>query len=212
MPVCLYWVQFCIPEALTELSHVPSSDNLNTTFRFQGCILGAASGRGEVKWNTHSKDRKSGQGVSHCPCPACESPGGHIFLITYSNNIIEYNKRMQDVVKRLNPFSKMRIIYNLKKKFIYLFGCIGSSLLHVGFLQLRRAGTTLRCGVRASHCGGFSCCRARALGAQASVVVARGLQSAGSVVVVHGLHCSAACGIFLDQGSNPCPLQWQADS
>ena len=24
--------------------------------------------------------------------------------------------------------------------------------------------------------------------------------------------CSAACGIFPDQGSNPCPLHWQADS
>ena len=36
-------------------------------------------------------------------------------------------------------------------------------------------GGTLRCGARASHCGGFSCCGARALGAQASVVVARGL-------------------------------------
>ena len=45
-----------------------------------------------------------------------------------------------------------------------------------------------------------------------SVVVARGLQSAGSVVVAHELSCSAACGIFLDQGSNPCPLHWQAVS
>ena len=45
-----------------------------------------------------------------------------------------------------------------------------------------------------------------------SVVVARGLQSAGSVVVAHGLSCSTACGIFPDQGSNPCPLHWQADS
>ena len=45
-----------------------------------------------------------------------------------------------------------------------------------------------------------------------SVVVVRGLQSAGSVVVAHGLSCSAACGIFPDQGSNPCPLHWQADS
>ena len=26
------------------------------------------------------------------------------------------------------------------------------------------------------------------------------------------LGCSAACGIFPDQGSNPCPLHWQADS
>ena len=43
-----------------------------------------------------------------------------------------------------------------------------------------------------------------------SVVVACGLQSSSSVVV-HGLSCSAACGIFLDQGSNPRPLHWQAD-
>ena len=34
---------------------------------------------------------------------------------------------------------------------------------------------------------------------------------AGSVVA-HGPSCSAACGIFPDQGSNPCPLHWQADS
>ena len=45
-----------------------------------------------------------------------------------------------------------------------------------------------------------------------SVVVARGLQSAGSVVVAHELSCSVACGIFPDQGSDPCPLHWQADS
>ena len=56
------------------------------------------------------------------------------------------------------------------------------------------------------------CSGAWALGAQASVAVARGLWSAGSVVVEHGLSCSAAHGIFLDQGSNPCPLNWQADS
>ena len=28
----------------------------------------------------------------------------------------------------------------------------------------------------------------------------------------HGLSCSEACGVFLDQGSNSCPLHWQADS
>ena len=41
-----------------------------------------------------------------------------------------------------------------------------------------------------------------------SIVVARGILSAGSVVVVQRLSCSVACGIFLDQGSNPCPLHW----
>ena len=36
--------------------------------------------------------------------------------------------------------------------------------------------------------------------AVASLVAEHGLQSAGSVVVAHGLSCSAACGIFPDQG------------
>ena len=30
--------------------------------------------------------------------------------------------------------------------------------------------------------------------------------------MAHRLSCSAACEIFPDQGSNPCPLHWQADS
>ena len=44
-------------------------------------------------------------------------------------------------------------------------------------------------------------------GMQASVVAARGLSSC-----VSQLSCPAAHGIFLDQGSNLCPLHWQADS
>ena len=39
-----------------------------------------------------------------------------------------------------------------------------------------------------------------------------GSRSAGSVIVAHGPSCSTACGIFSDQGSNLCPLHWQADS
>ena len=39
-----------------------------------------------------------------------------------------------------------------------------------------------------------------------------GSRRAGSVIVAHGPSCSAACGILPDQGSNPCPLRWQADS
>ena len=35
---------------------------------------------------------------------------------------------------------------------------------------------------------------------------------AGSAVVAHGPSHSVACGILPDQGSNPCPLHWQADS
>ena len=39
-----------------------------------------------------------------------------------------------------------------------------------------------------------------------------GSRRAGSVIVAHGPSCSAACGMLPDQGSNPCPLHWQADS
>ena len=39
-----------------------------------------------------------------------------------------------------------------------------------------------------------------------------GSRRAGSVIVAHGPSCSAPCWIFPDQGSNPCPLHWQADS
>ena len=39
-----------------------------------------------------------------------------------------------------------------------------------------------------------------------------GSRRAVSVVVAHGPSYSAACGIFPDQGSNPCALHWQADS
>ena len=39
-----------------------------------------------------------------------------------------------------------------------------------------------------------------------------GSRRAGSVIVAHGPSCSTACGIFPDQGLNPCPLHRQADS
>ena len=38
------------------------------------------------------------------------------------------------------------------------------------------------------------------------------LQHVDSVVEMHGFSCPMTCGILLDQGSNPCPLHWQADS
>ena len=44
-----------------------------------------------------------------------------------------------------------------------------------------------------------------------SLAVVHGLLIAGSSLVA-GLSCPAACGIFPDQGSNPCPLHWQADA
>ena len=56
-----------------------------------------------------------------------------------------------------------------------------------------------------SRCAGLSLLRPLLLRSTGS-------RRAGSVVVAHGPSCSAACGIFPGQGSNPCPLHWQADS
>ena len=41
-------------------------------------------------------------------------------------------------------------------------------------------------------------------------VAQQDLWSTGSVVVAHRLNCLTACGIFLDQGLNPCSLHWQS--
>ena len=60
-------------------------------------------------------------------------------------------------------------------------------------------------GHSSSRCAGLSLSRPLLLQSTSS-------RRAGSVVVVHGPSCSTACGIFPDQGSNPCPLHWQADS
>ena len=103
------------------------------------------------------------------------------------------------------------ILINL---FIYLFwAALGLHCCAWAFSSCSKRGWGLLfVVVRGLLIAVASRCRARALGARASVVVARGLQSAGSVVVAHGLSCSMACGIFPDPGSNRCPLHWQADS
>ena len=62
-----------------------------------------------------------------------------------------------------------------------------------------------RGGHSSSRCAGLSLSRPLLLQSTSS-------RHAGSVVVAHGPSCSAACGIFPDQGSNPCLLHWQADS
>ena len=61
------------------------------------------------------------------------------------------------------------VVFFFLNKFIYLFifGCVRSSFLCEGFLQLWRAGTTLHRSAWASHCRGLSCCGAQAPDAQA---------------------------------------------
>ena len=62
------------------------------------------------------------------------------------------------------------------------------------------------CGERASHCGVFSCCGARAVGPWASVVVARGLSSCGSRALERRLSsCGARASLLHSMWDLPGP-------
>ena len=143
---------------------------------------------------------------------------------------------MLNILVSYQPVSQSSCILHFNQQcmrflvdFIYLFiyGCVGSLLLHAGFslVAASRGYSSLWCAgfslrwllllrITGSRRAAFSSCgtRDQQLWHTGSVVVARGLQSAGSVVAVHGLRCFEACGIFPDQGSNPCPLHRQEDS
>ena len=65
----------------------------------------------------------------------------------------------------------------------------------------------------AAASGGHSSSRCTGLSLSRPLLLqSTGSRHAGSVVVAHRPSSSAACGILPDQGSNPCPLHWQADS
>lgn len=79
-------------------------------------------------------------------------------------------------------------------RLVLSFGCAQSWLLCAVFLQLRRVGA------------GYSVVAVRSFSLWL-LVAERRLQ----LLAVHRLTCPVACGIFSHQGSNTCPLHWQAD-
>ena len=70
---------------------------------------------------------------------------------------------------------------------LLIFGCAGSLLLH----RLSLVVVIRGCSV---------------------VEVCRLLIVVASLVMLHRPSCSMSCGIFPNQGSNPCFLHWQVDS
>ena len=93
-------------------------------------------------------------------------------------------------------------ISSFKKEFVHVFicGCAESSLM---------CGLSLAAASR-----GHSLVVMRGLLIEvASFTAEHGLQGTRvSGAVAHRLSCSTAYGIFLDQGSNQCPLDCKADS
>ena len=97
------------------------------------------------------------------------------------------------------PHCSFFLIY----KFIYLFIYFWLCWVFVSVQGLSLVAASG--GHSSSLCAGLSVSRPLLLRSTGS-------RCAGSVVVAHGPSCSAACGIFPDQGSNPRLLHWQADS
>ena len=113
-------------------------------------------------------------------------------LVTVGAN----NQRINEQVVNVELCS-----YFLKNAIYFLFlAALGLCCYAQAFSSCGEPGLHSNCSTPASHCGGFSYCKAWALGSPASIVGA------------HRLSRSAVCGIFLDQGSNLCPLHQQVDS
>ena len=100
----------------------------------------------------------------------------------------------------LFPLSLFFLSYTI---FIYLFIYLWLCWVFVSVQGL--SPVAARRGHSSSRCTGLSLLRPLLL-------QRTGSRHAGSVIVARGPSCSTACGILPDQGSNPCPLHWQADS
>ena len=111
----------------------------------------------------------------------------------------QHNKDRGVPLGKAEDFSLWYLTY----LFIYLFYFFGLCWV---FVSMRGLSLVVASGGHSSlRCAGLSLSRPLLLRSTGS-------RRTGSVVVAQGPSCSAACGIFPDQGSNPCPLHWQADS
>ena len=119
------------------------------------------------------------------------------------NTILMYRAKRENSLlphsRRVLKYVYIYIFFKYLFLFIYLWLCW--VFVSVRGLSLVAASR----GHSSSRCAGLSLSRPLLLRSTGS-------RRAGSVAMAHGPSCSAACGIFPDQGSNPCPLHWQADS
>ena len=124
---------------------------------------------------------------------------GHLYVSVLSL-IIDLLDRKEQLVRLLfNTESSLLSIYLSIYLFIYLWLC---------WVFVSVWGPSL---VVAS--GGHSSSRCKGLSLSRPLLLrSTGSRRTGPVIAAHGPSCSAACGIFPDQGPNLCPLHWQADS
>ena len=130
------------------------------------------------------------------------------FHMTWNKHLeLTWELKNGRVIKSKSYFGAGRHRKNHPVHFIYFF---------LKFIYLFMAVLGFRFWARAfSSCGKwgplFIVVR-RPLTTVASLVEEHSLQTRRLSNCGHGPSCSAACGIFPDQGSNPWPQHWQADS
>ena len=125
-----------------------------------------------------------------CPLPFFPAPCSVFHLHLLPSGQDSYLTHLFSFLKRV------LLIY------LFIFGCTGSSLLSVAISSCSERGLPPSCGVQASRCSGFSCCRAQALGSMGSIVVAPGLWSTGSGVGHVGLVVTRHVGSWGLSSSN----------
>ena len=129
--------------------------------------------------------------------------GCKVILIHGEKLITLLKKIFFNIYLFINLFGCARSFFFLNFGFIYLFIYLWLCWVFVSVRGLSLVAASG--GHSLSRCTGVSLSRPLLL-------QSTGSSRAGSVIVAHGASCSTACGIFPDQGSNPCPLHWQADS
>ena len=103
-------------------------------------------------------------------------------------------------------FKELEVLFFFFLNWVYLFYLFIYLWLCWVFISVRELSLVVASGGHSSlRCAGLSLSRPLLLRSTGS-------RCAGSVIVAYGPSCSAACGIFPDQGSNPCRLHRQADS
>ena len=101
-------------------------------------------------------------------------------VISYKIQILRMS-RINDLAVLMIPTNRMCF---------FIFGCTGSLLFLCG---LSTVAATLHCSMQASHCGGFSCCGAQALGHW-------GFSTCSFQALEQELNsCPVACGLFLER-------------
>ena len=140
------------------------------------------------------------------PClPLCLSIGISTGLPSRQRKYTLRDQQSQDNKEMRKTPLNVEFDFFFFNLFIYLFW------LCWVFVSVRGLSLVAASGVHSSWATLHRSARA-SLTIAASLVGSTASRRAGSVVVARGPSCSTACGILPDQGSNPCPLHWQADS